>query len=127
MGFDLGSLHVGVPAIVSIVFVGAVIVIIIWGLMSAAFGSPSVDHESRDERYPHRLDRSRSRVLGGVCSGIARYFGWQTGTTRAAFVVLTIFSAGFTMLLVYLVLWRVMPLEPLPQPKEFALAGFRVD
>ena len=70
--------------------------------------------------------QGRERALGGVCAGIARYFGWNVGTTRAAFILLGIFSAGATVLLIYLVLWRLMPLEPMPAP-AIALEDYRVD
>lgn len=127
MGFNVGSLHIEVPALALTVFVGGIVVVLFWAALSAAFGPKPDDREVRDDRYPRRLDRSRRRALGGVCAGIARYFGWQVGATRAGFVLLAIFSAGFTVPLVYLVLWRVMPLEPVPQAEGFSLADYRVD
>ncbi|MEL6536590.1 MAG: PspC domain-containing protein [Bacteroidota bacterium] len=54
------------------------------------------------------LSRNKnSKVIGGVCSGLARYFGWDTTIIRIIFVVLLL---GFgTGLLAYLILWIVMP------------------
>ena len=55
------------------------------------------------------LVRSRDRMIAGVCAGIADYFGWRSGPTRLGFVVLSVLSAAFPGILVYLVLWLVMP------------------
>ncbi|WP_372750946.1 PspC domain-containing protein [Labilibaculum sp.] len=56
-----------------------------------------------------RLKRSSDKMLAGVCAGIAEYLGWETSLIRIAYVLLSIFSAGFPGLLVYLILWVVMP------------------
>lgn len=54
--------------------------------------------------------RSRKEALiGGVCAGIAHHFGWSVTGTRVAYVLLSICSAGFPGILVYLVLWLVLP------------------
>jgi phage shock protein PspC (stress-responsive transcriptional regulator) len=56
------------------------------------------------------LHRSRSdRVIAGVCGGIARWLGWGSTTTRVLYVLLSILSAGFPGILVYILLWIVMP------------------
>jgi phage shock protein PspC (stress-responsive transcriptional regulator) len=47
-----------------------------------------------------------------VCGGIAEYLGWDPGLVRVAYVVLSIASAAFPGILVYLVLWVVMPKAP---------------
>jgi phage shock protein PspC (stress-responsive transcriptional regulator) len=56
-----------------------------------------------------KLTRSRNRWLAGVCGGIAEYVGWSPGLTRLAYVVVSILSAGFPGILIYIVLWLVMP------------------
>lgn len=58
-----------------------------------------------------KLTRSHDRVIAGVCSGIADYFGWDTAIVRLLYVLLTIFSAGFPGVFVYIILWIVMPPE----------------
>jgi phage shock protein PspC (stress-responsive transcriptional regulator) len=58
---------------------------------------------------PRKLRRSRNRVIAGVCGGIAEWFGWPAGRTRLAYVLLSILSAAFPGILVYLLLWIVMP------------------
>ncbi|NQZ74505.1 MAG: PspC domain-containing protein [Ekhidna sp.] len=57
----------------------------------------------------NRLFRSNDRMLGGVCAGIAEYLGWDPTLVRIAYIVLSIVSAAFPGLLVYLILWIVMP------------------
>jgi len=56
-----------------------------------------------------RLQRSTDRVIAGVCAGIAEYFGWDIGLVRLVYLLLSIFSAAFPGLLIYIVLWIVMP------------------
>jgi len=56
-----------------------------------------------------RLTRSRDKMIAGVCAGIAEYFGWEVTLFRVVFVVVSILSVAFPGILVYLVLWVVMP------------------
>jgi phage shock protein C len=56
-----------------------------------------------------RLTRSRNKMIAGVCAGIAEYFGWEVTLFRVVFVLVSILSVAFPGILVYLVLWMVMP------------------
>ena len=56
-----------------------------------------------------KLRLSDNRVIAGVCGGIADYLGWPAGRVRLLYVLVSIFSAGFPGILVYLVLWFMMP------------------
>ncbi len=56
-----------------------------------------------------RLTRSNNRMIAGVCAGIAEYFGWDVTVTRIVYVVISILSVAFPGILVYLILWLVMP------------------
>ena len=56
-----------------------------------------------------RLFRSNDRMLGGVCAGIAEYLGWDPTLVRVAYIILSIASIGFPGILVYIILWIVMP------------------
>ena len=47
-------------------------------------------------------------MIGGVCAGIADYFGWDITLGRIIYVLVTFFTA-FSGGLVYLILWLVMP------------------
>jgi phage shock protein C len=58
------------------------------------------------------LQRSRSdRMIAGVCGGLARWLGWDSTLTRILYVLVSVLSAAFPGLLVYIILWIVMPLE----------------
>ena len=59
-----------------------------------------------------RLYRSRSDVVWtGVAGGVAEWLGWDPALVRVAWVVLTFVTAGFA-LLVYVVMWVVVPEAP---------------
>jgi len=56
--------------------------------------------------------RSRDdRMIAGVMGGIARRLGWDPTLLRVLFVIVSIASAAFPGILVYLILWLLMPLE----------------
>lgn len=56
------------------------------------------------------VKRSRDNVMiGGVCAGFAEHFGWSVTGTRVVYVVLSILSAAFPGILVYLLLWLILP------------------
>ena len=58
------------------------------------------------------LTRSRdNRMLAGVCGGLAKWLGWDPTLVRVLYVLVSIFSAGFPGILVYIILWVVMPEE----------------
>lgn len=60
------------------------------------------------------LSRSRDdRLLAGVMGGIARRYGWNSTLLRVLFVIVSIASAAFPGILVYLILWLLMPDEGL--------------
>ncbi|MBL7944151.1 MAG: PspC domain-containing protein [Flavobacteriales bacterium] len=46
--------------------------------------------------------------IGGVCAGLSHYLGWDPLVLRVAAVILLLVSFG-TVMLVYLILWAVMP------------------
>jgi phage shock protein C len=52
------------------------------------------------------------RMAGGVCGGLADYSGIDSLLWRVGFVGLTV--AGGAGIVVYLLLWVLMPSEPLP-------------
>jgi phage shock protein C len=53
---------------------------------------------------------SRDRVLGGVCAGLGRRFGVTPWTARLLFVLLLMVIPG-SQILIYPVLWILMPSE----------------
>lgn len=54
---------------------------------------------------------ANDRMLAGVCGGIARWLGWSSTLVRILFVVISIASAAFPGILVYIILWVLMPLD----------------
>ena len=57
-----------------------------------------------------KLHRSTTnRIIAGVCGGFAEWLGWNPTTFRVLFVIVSILSAAFPGMLVYLILWLVMP------------------
>lgn len=55
-----------------------------------------------------KLVRSSNRMIAGVCAGIAEYFGWEITLLRIVYVLATFFKA-FAGIIVYIILWIVMP------------------
>lgn len=52
---------------------------------------------------------NRHQMIGGVCGGIADWLGWDPTLVRVLYVLISVFSAAFPGVLVYLILWVVMP------------------
>ena len=59
-----------------------------------------------------RLRKSRDRIIAGVCGGIAEWLGWDPTLVRVLYVVISIVSIAFPGILVYLLLWIIMPKAP---------------
>ena len=58
----------------------------------------------------NKLHRSTTnRIIAGVCGGFAEWLGWNPTTFRILFVIVSILSVAFPGILVYLILWIVMP------------------
>ena len=56
------------------------------------------------------LQRSRKdKMIAGVCGGLAQWLGWDPTLVRVLFVLVSFFSAAFPGILVYVVLWILMP------------------
>ena len=56
-----------------------------------------------------KLTRSNNKLLAGVCGGIAEYCDVDPTLVRVCYAALTIFSAGFPGILLYLVMLILMP------------------
>ena len=48
-------------------------------------------------------------MIGGVCGGIADYFRIDPTVVRLVYVVISILSAAFPGILVYLLCWLIIP------------------
>ncbi len=64
-----------------------------------------------------RLSRSQSdNMVGGVCGGLGKYFAIDPTLVRLIFVLLTV--AGGSGVLIYFILWIVMPREDMPETQN---------
>jgi phage shock protein PspC (stress-responsive transcriptional regulator) len=64
------------------------------------------------------LHRSQHhKVIAGVCGGIAEWLDWDPTAVRILYVVVSVLSAAFPGLIVYIVLWLLMPLDPSQAPE----------
>jgi phage shock protein C len=55
------------------------------------------------------LHRSENGKIAGVCAGIAEYLGWPPFRVRLVYVLVSLASVAFPGMLVYCVLWFLMP------------------
>jgi len=61
-----------------------------------------------DLRAPLRRSRS-NRMIAGVIAGLAEYFAIDVTLARVIYVVVSALSAAFPGVLVYAVLWLIIP------------------
>ena len=59
------------------------------------------------------LHRSRQhKMIAGVCGGIAEWLGWDPTVVRILYIIVSVLSAAFPGIIVYVVLWVLMPKAP---------------
>ena len=63
-----------------------------------------------DLSRPFRRSRD-NRQIAGVVGGLAAYFSMDVTLLRVGYVVVSILSAAFPGILVYLILWFLVPEE----------------
>lgn len=62
--------------------------------------------------HPVPLRRSRTdRMIAGVCAGLAHHFALDVSLVRVLYVLVSILSVAFPGILVYIILWIVIPEE----------------
>ena len=59
-----------------------------------------------------RLYKGKDKMLSGVCSGIADYFDIDPTLVRVIYAVLSVISAAFPGLILYIILAIIMPDAP---------------
>ncbi len=59
-----------------------------------------------------QLTRSNERMIAGVAGGLADYFNIDPTVVRVLFALLALLGAGGLSILIYIVLWIILP-EPL--------------
>jgi phage shock protein C len=61
---------------------------------------------------PKRLKRTRNdRMIAGVCGGLAKYLDVDPTILRLVFALATFFTVVFPGVLIYLIMWIIMPKE----------------
>ena len=59
------------------------------------------------------LYRSRRyAIIAGVRGGLAEWLGWSPTWVRILYVLVSVLSAAFPGIIVYIILWLVMPKAP---------------
>jgi phage shock protein PspC (stress-responsive transcriptional regulator) len=48
-------------------------------------------------------------MIAGVCGGLAEWLGWDATLVRVLYIVVSVLSAAFPGILVYVLLWILMP------------------
>ena len=57
-----------------------------------------------------KLTRSnKEKMIAGVCGGMAEYFDMDPTIVRLIYVIVSIFSVAFPGILVYFILWIILP------------------
>jgi phage shock protein PspC (stress-responsive transcriptional regulator) len=56
-----------------------------------------------------KIRRSNDRIIAGVCGGLAGAMGWPPVRVRLVYFAVSVLSAAFPGMLVYLALWFLMP------------------
>ncbi|MEG2493214.1 MAG: PspC domain-containing protein, partial [Rikenellaceae bacterium] len=75
-------------------------------------------NNSQPKEYRKRLLRDpENRALGGVCSGIALYFGLDKALIRLAFALLLLL--GGSSLVIYIIAWIVIPNASTPEDMAY--------
>ena len=72
-------------------------------------------HAMLDDNDPMSKPLMRVRqgsLIAGVCGGIAKWLGWDPTLVRFVYAALTLLSAAFPGVIIYILLWILMPREP---------------
>ncbi|MCQ2348820.1 MAG: PspC domain-containing protein [Paludibacteraceae bacterium] len=56
-----------------------------------------------------KLTKSLDKKIWGICGGLAQYFGLEITVARAAYAILTLLCGFFPGIIIYLVLYFIMP------------------
>ncbi len=81
-------------------------------------GAPNTSREAlipgRTERSAHEEELTRSqtdRMVAGVIGGLGEYFNVDANLIRVLWVVITVFTGFIPGIVVYLLLWLILPQE----------------
>jgi phage shock protein PspC (stress-responsive transcriptional regulator) len=104
------------PVLVRILFIVSVVVygtgilfyILLWIIIPKATGEEAEAMKQQKQQQTKKLFRNPdNRLIGGVCAGLANYFGLNMVWIRLAFAAsIFLFGTGFWL---YIVLWIIIP------------------
>lgn len=87
---------------------------------------PSASKKSKKRNYEKELFRDiEDGIIGGVLAGFAHYIGFDKTWVRLIWLLLT-FGTGGTFLLIYLILWAIVP-EPKSTTDRLKMKGERIN
>jgi phage shock protein C len=52
---------------------------------------------------------THNRMIAGICGGLGEYFGIDPTLVRVMYVIGSLISVAFPGLLIYLILWLIIP------------------
>jgi len=52
---------------------------------------------------------NRYKIIAGVCGGIAEWVGWDPTFVRLLYILVSVLSVAFPGIIVYIILWAIMP------------------
>ena len=85
---------------------------------------------NKEEKAPKRLFRDPdSKVIGGVCSGIAAYLGWDVTILRIILILLSIpfiTNGALGIVLCYIIAWIIIP-EANTAAEKLSMKGMKVN
>lgn len=58
---------------------------------------------------PKILKKSNNKAIAGVCAGLAEYLGMDVTIVRIVYALLSLFTAAFPGVLIYIIMMLVMP------------------
>lgn len=104
---------------------GVLLYLVLWIAVPVAKGEEAVYMRMQRESKNKKLFRDNdSRVVGGVSSGLANYFGLDVVWIRVAFVIaLAVFGTGFWL---YVILWIIVP-KAISASDKLLMKGKAVD
>ena len=85
------------------------------GARQASAAGPQAGAAAQPRSVRKLMRSSTDKKLSGVCAGVANYLDLDVTLVRVLWVIVGLCSGG-AALLVYLVLWIVLPVEPLYVP-----------
>jgi phage shock protein C len=76
-----------------------------------SIGGKNMNENRQVMQTTHLARNPNDKWVAGVCGGIARWLGWDSGMVRLLYILLSVCSAAFPGTIVYIILWMLMPSE----------------